>query len=158
MQKRKLSADETGETQRSGDFKLNAGLHSAVSWVHMEVVVEQQQSTIMGAQCVLYDISERKSAEEAQKFNADHDHLTGLANRARFRESLSQRLGICFNSMSAKVCLYQPWSILTPMLTIGVVYAALLMKRMSGRERSQSSHLSISWTSRFPRMFMLATP
>jgi diguanylate cyclase (GGDEF)-like protein/PAS domain S-box-containing protein len=49
-----------------------------------------------GAPCLILqaqDISARRSAETQLQHIAFHDSLTGLANRARFRESLAQAIG-----------------------------------------------------------------
>lgn len=42
---------------------------------------------------VLRDISERKAAEERLRFLATRDHLTGLPNRAAFRDRLEEAIG-----------------------------------------------------------------
>ena len=40
---------------------------------------------------VLIDITERRRAEEELRHRAEHDELTGLANRRRFADELRRR-------------------------------------------------------------------
>ncbi|SIT18555.1 EAL domain-containing protein [Insolitispirillum peregrinum] len=79
--------------------------HSRVIGIGREIEGQRKDGTVfpvelalsemhVGDQCyfigVLRDIAERKQAEERLRFLATRDHLTGLPNRAMFRDSLEQ--------------------------------------------------------------------
>jgi diguanylate cyclase (GGDEF)-like protein/PAS domain S-box-containing protein len=59
-----------------------------VRWVHCLISVQAEPGAVPSAEQeavvegVMYDVTERKSAELAVRYQAEHDALTGLANRA----------------------------------------------------------------------------
>ncbi len=75
-----IATTKPGETC-GGDFQVVPSLNSTISWLHLDAFVEGAGSDINRIQCVVYDISERKFAEEVAQHQAMHDHLTGLPNR-----------------------------------------------------------------------------
>jgi diguanylate cyclase (GGDEF)-like protein/PAS domain S-box-containing protein len=64
--------------------------HGQGSWCHVEVVANNllRDPTVEGIVLTMRDVSERKSLEEELKHQAFHDSLSGLANRALFRDRL----------------------------------------------------------------------
>jgi diguanylate cyclase (GGDEF)-like protein/PAS domain S-box-containing protein len=64
--------------------------HRQGSWCHVEVVANNllRDPTVEGIVLTMRDVSERKSLEEELKHQAFHDSLSGLANRALFRDRL----------------------------------------------------------------------
>jgi diguanylate cyclase (GGDEF)-like protein/PAS domain S-box-containing protein len=64
--------------------------HRQGSWCHVEVVANNLLSdpTVEGIVLTMRDVSDRKSLEEELKHQAFHDALSGLANRALFRDRL----------------------------------------------------------------------
>jgi diguanylate cyclase (GGDEF)-like protein/PAS domain S-box-containing protein len=54
--------------------------------------IRDSDGTIVGVARVARDVTERKRLERELKFYADHDPLTGLFNRRRFAEELSEQI------------------------------------------------------------------
>jgi diguanylate cyclase (GGDEF)-like protein len=80
--------------------------HKDGSWIWMEAFVKLTRDKASGQPdgyvVSVRDISRRKKAEALLEYNASHDPLTGLANRALLHERLTQemaraaRTGVCF--------------------------------------------------------------
>ncbi|MGA2211208.1 MAG: EAL domain-containing protein [Acidimicrobiales bacterium] len=68
--------------------------HRDETWRHVEVVANNLLSdpTVEGIVLTLRDVSERTGLEEELKHQAFHDALSGLANRALFRDRLEHAL------------------------------------------------------------------
>ncbi len=68
--------------------------HGDGSWRHVEVVANNLlgDPTVEGIVLTLRDVTERKGLEEELKHQAFHDALSGLANRALFRDRLEHAL------------------------------------------------------------------
>ncbi|MBA3555705.1 MAG: EAL domain-containing protein, partial [Gemmatimonadales bacterium] len=66
------------------------------SWLHAEILATNLlgDSTVRGIVLNTRDVSERKRLEEQLTHQAFHDPLTGLANRALFRDRVSHALAI----------------------------------------------------------------
>jgi diguanylate cyclase (GGDEF)-like protein/PAS domain S-box-containing protein len=67
----------------------------ARDWTQIESVLFTRQSVIDGRLATIvsiFDVTERRKAEARIEHMAKHDELTGLANRARCRESLQEML------------------------------------------------------------------
>jgi diguanylate cyclase (GGDEF)-like protein len=64
--------------------------HRQGTWCHVEVVANNllRDPTVEGIVLTMRDVSERKGLEEELKHQAFHDALSGLANRALFRDRL----------------------------------------------------------------------
>ena len=69
-------------------------LHGDGTWRHVEVVANNLlgDPTVEGIVLTLRDVTERKGLEEELKHQAFHDALSGLANRALFRDRLEHAL------------------------------------------------------------------
>ena len=69
--------------------------HRDGSWRYVEVVANNLlgDPTVEGIVLTMRDVSERKGLEEELKHQAFHDALSGLANRALFRDRLEHALG-----------------------------------------------------------------
>jgi diguanylate cyclase (GGDEF)-like protein/PAS domain S-box-containing protein len=68
--------------------------HGEGSWRYVEAVANNllADPTVEGIVLTLRDVTERKGLEEELKHQAFHDALTGLANRALFRDRLEHAL------------------------------------------------------------------
>jgi diguanylate cyclase (GGDEF)-like protein/PAS domain S-box-containing protein len=66
------------------------------SWLHAEILATNllHDSTVRGIVLNTRDVSERKRLEEQLTHQAFHDPLTGLANRALFRDRVSHALAL----------------------------------------------------------------
>jgi diguanylate cyclase (GGDEF)-like protein/PAS domain S-box-containing protein len=66
------------------------------SWLHAEILATNLllDSTVQGIVLNTRDVSERKRLEEQLTHQAFHDPLTGLANRALFRDRVSHALAL----------------------------------------------------------------
>ncbi|MEP6689291.1 MAG: diguanylate cyclase, partial [Gemmatimonadales bacterium] len=66
------------------------------SWLHAEILATNllHDSTVKGIVLNTRDVSERKRLEEQLTHQAFHDPLTGLANRALFRDRVSHALAV----------------------------------------------------------------
>jgi len=81
----------TGEPLRV-EYRLHA-LDGRVVWVHDEGhVIDDPESGEPVLQGYLLDITARKEAEEQLRYQAFHDPLTGLANRALFTDRVQHAL------------------------------------------------------------------
>ncbi len=71
----------------------NRAKNGSLYWVDTTVVpVNDEQGYILRYVSVRYDITVRKEAEQALRYHAEYDTLTGLANRNRFHDELRTRL------------------------------------------------------------------
>jgi len=82
--------------------------HNDGSWRYMEVVVDNLLSdpTVEGIVLTLRDVTKHKSLEEELKHQAFHDALTGLANRALFRDRLEHALARAARSLTSLAVLF----------------------------------------------------
>jgi len=79
-------------TNSGGDFAVRAGVSSHVCWVHLDIFIEGFGDYVSRVQYVIYDISDRKCAEEMAQYEAHHDHLTALPNRRNAEMKIEQLL------------------------------------------------------------------
>jgi len=82
--------------------------HADGSWRHVEVVTTNllDDPTVEGMVLTMRDVSERKSLEDELKHQAFHDALSGLANRALFRDRLEHALLRAARSQSSLAVLF----------------------------------------------------
>ena len=78
------------------------------AWRHTEVVANNLlgEPTVEGIVLTLRDVTERKALEDALKHQAFHDALTGLANRALFRDRLEHALARAARSLTSLAVLF----------------------------------------------------
>jgi diguanylate cyclase (GGDEF)-like protein/PAS domain S-box-containing protein len=82
--------------------------HGDGSWRHVEVVANNLlgDPTVEGIVLTLRDVTERKGLEEELKHQAFHDALSGLANRALFRDRLEHALERAARSLTSLAVLF----------------------------------------------------
>jgi diguanylate cyclase (GGDEF)-like protein/PAS domain S-box-containing protein len=82
--------------------------HRDGSWRHAEVVANNLlgDPTVEGIVLTLRDVTERKGLEEELKHQAFHDALSGLANRALFRDRLEHALDRAARSVTSLAVLF----------------------------------------------------
>ncbi len=94
-----------------------AGMSAAAQWrvrhqggatLHVEVAANNllADPTVEGIVLTLRDVSERKGLEEELKHQAFHDALSGLANRALFRDRLEHALARAARSQTSLAVLF----------------------------------------------------
>jgi diguanylate cyclase (GGDEF)-like protein/PAS domain S-box-containing protein len=83
-------------------------LHDDGSWHHAEVIATNllTDETVEGIVLTLRDVTERRSLEEELKHQAFHDGLSGLANRALFRDRLDHALDRAARSKASLAVLF----------------------------------------------------
>jgi diguanylate cyclase (GGDEF)-like protein/PAS domain S-box-containing protein len=80
----------------SGAASIVARLrHQDESWRYVEIVGTDRRhvTSVHGFVLNIRDVTERRELEEQLRYQAFHDPLTGLANRARFMDRLEHELG-----------------------------------------------------------------
>jgi diguanylate cyclase (GGDEF)-like protein/PAS domain S-box-containing protein len=82
--------------------------HGDGSWRDVEVVTNNLlgEPTVEGIVLTLRDVTERKRLEEELKHQAFHDALSGLANRALFRDRLEHALARAARSLTSLAVLF----------------------------------------------------
>ena len=82
--------------------------HADGSWHHVEVTATNllDDETVEGIVLTLRDVSERRRLEEELKHQAFHDGLSGLANRALFRDRLDHALDRAARSKASLAVLF----------------------------------------------------
>jgi diguanylate cyclase (GGDEF)-like protein/PAS domain S-box-containing protein len=82
--------------------------HGDGSWRYVEVVTNNLlgEPTVEGIVLTLRDVTERKRLEEELKHQAFHDALSGLANRALFRDRLEHALARAARSLTSLAVLF----------------------------------------------------
>ena len=64
------------------DFKLKNSVHNTTSkWINITMSQHPRESDLLLIECMLFDISDRKSREENTFYLANHDQLTNICNR-----------------------------------------------------------------------------
>ena len=81
------------ETGTGTELEYVAHVDARARWFQARMVPElQADGSVGGVLVAVRDFTDRKRAEEALAFQAGHDPLTGLANRALFLDRVSQAL------------------------------------------------------------------
>jgi diguanylate cyclase (GGDEF)-like protein/PAS domain S-box-containing protein len=82
--------------------------HDDGSWHHVEVIATNLlgDETVEGIVLTLRDVNERRGLEEELKHQAFHDGLSGLANRALFRDRLEHALDRAARSKASLAVLF----------------------------------------------------
>ena len=82
--------------------------HGDGAWRHIEVVANNLlgDPTVEGIVLTLRDVTERKGLEDELKHQAFHDALSGLANRALFRDRLEHALARAARSLTSLAVLF----------------------------------------------------
>ena len=82
--------------------------HHDGSWRQVEVVANNllADPTVEGIVLTLHDVTERKRLEDELKYQAFHDALSGLANRALFRDRLEHALARAARSGTSLAVLF----------------------------------------------------
>lgn len=84
-----------GELDRYEVEKRCVHEDGSVGWVQLNVSLVLEEGGEHRASIVqVQDITERKRAEEQLRYMADHDALTGLLSRRRFREELDSQIAL----------------------------------------------------------------
>ncbi|SEN05741.1 PAS domain S-box-containing protein/diguanylate cyclase (GGDEF) domain-containing protein [Mesobacillus persicus] len=86
----------TGETINL-EFKLTHKQGHKV-YVHATTIPIKVKDQIVGAYCIVKDVSEQKKMQDRITYLAFHDDLTGLPNRYMFNETLQNTLSQCEQS------------------------------------------------------------
>lgn len=84
-----------GEIDRYTSQKRCVRGDGQISWMELNVsLVPDDGSGPPSGIVQVQDVTERKRAEEKLRYMADHDSLTGLLNRRRFREELDAQIAL----------------------------------------------------------------
>ena len=75
------------------DFKLKNSVHNTTSkWINITMSQHPRESDLLLIECMLFDISERKSREEKTFYLANHDQLTNISNRRAAESWIQNRI------------------------------------------------------------------
>ncbi len=96
-------AEETTLLQRTAQVRDNFGVSKATTYI--------ASSFNLGLLCFIFylvyrEVKERKQAEDAMRFFATHDPLTGLANRLLFSERFEDAIGLARRSQERLAILF----------------------------------------------------
>ena len=82
------------------------------SWLHAEILATNllDDPTVRGVVLNTRDVSERRRLEEQLTHQAFHDPLTGLANRALFRDRVSHALALAQRRGAPVAVLFWTWT------------------------------------------------
>lgn len=82
----------TGELDRIEAEKRCVAAGGRIIWVQLNISVVRTADGLGHGIAQVQDITERKQFEEQLRYVADHDSLTGILNRRRFREELESQI------------------------------------------------------------------